>query len=79
MGARQFHVRIETEAAVRPLADDAFSPSYLRNATAYGHSPALRIDPGSDEQTRIVFENTNDFEELAVNPYGFADGVFVRE
>jgi nucleoside-diphosphate-sugar epimerase len=36
--------KIETEAAVRPLADDGFSPVYLRNATAYGHSPALRID-----------------------------------
>ncbi|MDX6548526.1 MAG: hypothetical protein QOG33_2076 [Gaiellales bacterium] len=36
--------KIETEAAVRPLADADFSPTYLRNATAYGHSPALRID-----------------------------------
>jgi nucleoside-diphosphate-sugar epimerase len=36
--------KIETEAAVRPLADADFSPVYLRNATAYGHSPALRID-----------------------------------
>jgi nucleoside-diphosphate-sugar epimerase len=29
---------------VRPLADADLSPVYLRNATAYGHSPALRID-----------------------------------
>jgi nucleoside-diphosphate-sugar epimerase len=36
--------KIETEAAVRPLADADFSPTFLRNATAYGHSPALRID-----------------------------------
>jgi nucleoside-diphosphate-sugar epimerase len=36
--------KIETEAAVRPMADRDFSPVYLRNATAYGHSPALRID-----------------------------------
>ena len=36
--------KIDTEAAVRPLADADFSPVYLRNATAYGHSPALRID-----------------------------------
>jgi len=36
--------KIETEAAVQPMADRDFSPVYLRNATAYGHSPALRID-----------------------------------
>lgn len=36
--------KIETEAAVSALADDQFSPAYLRNATAYGHSPMLRID-----------------------------------
>ncbi len=36
--------KIETEEAVSQLADDNFSPAYLRNATAYGHSPMLRID-----------------------------------
>jgi len=36
--------KIETEAAVRELADARFSPVFLRNATAYGHSPMLRID-----------------------------------
>lgn len=36
--------KIETEEAVSELADDSFSPAYLRNATAYGHSPMLRID-----------------------------------
>jgi nucleoside-diphosphate-sugar epimerase len=36
--------KIETEAAVSRLADDSFSPVFLRNATAYGHSPMLRID-----------------------------------
>ena len=36
--------KIETEAAVSELADDGFTPAYLRNSTAYGHSPNLRID-----------------------------------
>lgn len=36
--------KIETEQAVSRLADEGFTPAYLRNATAYGHSPMLRID-----------------------------------
>ena len=36
--------KIETEQAVSQLADYDFTPAYLRNATAYGNSPMLRID-----------------------------------
>ena len=36
--------KVETEQAVGELADDGFTPVFLRNGTAYGHSPALRID-----------------------------------
>jgi nucleoside-diphosphate-sugar epimerase len=36
--------KIETEQEVSKLADGSFTPVYLRNATAYGHSPNLRID-----------------------------------
>ena len=36
--------KIDTEKAVSELADENFSPAFLRNSTAYGHSPMLRID-----------------------------------
>ncbi len=36
--------KIDTEAEVAKLADENFAPAFLRNATAYGHSPMLRID-----------------------------------
>jgi nucleoside-diphosphate-sugar epimerase len=36
--------KIDTEEAVSKLADSTFSPAFLRNATAYGYSPMLRID-----------------------------------
>jgi len=36
--------KIDTELAVSKLADKTFSPAFLRNATAYGHSPMLRVD-----------------------------------
>jgi nucleoside-diphosphate-sugar epimerase len=38
------HSKIDSEKAIAPLADASFSPVFLRNATAYGHSPMLRID-----------------------------------
>ncbi len=36
--------KVLTERDVAPLADAHFSPVYLRNATAYGFSPRLRLD-----------------------------------
>lgn len=36
--------KIDCEKAISAMADDTFCPSFLRNATAYGHSPMLRID-----------------------------------
>jgi nucleoside-diphosphate-sugar epimerase len=36
--------KVEAEAAIRELANDDFSPTFLRNATAFGHSRMLRID-----------------------------------
>ncbi|HEY9878169.1 MAG TPA: SDR family oxidoreductase [Leptolyngbyaceae cyanobacterium] len=32
------------ERDVKPMADDGFSPTFMRNATAYGASPRMRFD-----------------------------------
>ena len=36
--------KVQVEAEVTKLADDRFSPTFMRNATAYGASPRLRLD-----------------------------------
>jgi len=36
--------KVQVESDVSKLADDSFSPVYMRNATAYGFSPRLRFD-----------------------------------
>lgn len=36
--------KVRAEEGLHELADDAFTPVYMRNATAYGVSPRLRLD-----------------------------------
>jgi nucleoside-diphosphate-sugar epimerase len=47
--------KVIAEAGLSGLADDDFSPTYLRNATAYGSSPRLRADIVVNNLTGVAF------------------------
>ena len=53
------HSKVNVEAAVTKLADDSFSPTFLRASTAYGLSPRLRFDIVVNNLTAWAFTTGN--------------------
>ena len=47
--------KVKVEAALQKLADDNFSPTYLRASTAYGLSPRIRFDLVANNLTAWAF------------------------
>jgi len=47
--------KVKVEAALQTMADDDFSPTYLRASTAYGLSPRIRFDLVANNLTAWAF------------------------
>lgn len=58
--------KIKTEKEVSVLSDESFCPIFLRNSTAYGNSPMLRIDLVVNNLLGCAFAKN----EIAINSNG---------
>ena len=52
------------------MASDNFSPTFLRNATAYGASPRMRFDIVLNNLAGLAWTTRRDQDDLATAPPG---------
>lgn len=61
--------KVAVELAVRPMATDSFSPTFLRPATAYGVSPRLRFDLVANNLTAWAYATSRVYLKSDGSPW----------
>jgi nucleoside-diphosphate-sugar epimerase len=61
--------KVDVELAVAPMADDSFSPTFLRASTAYGLSPRIRFDLVVNNLTAWAFTTSQVYLKSDGSPW----------
>jgi nucleoside-diphosphate-sugar epimerase len=63
------HSKVNVERAVAPMADESFSPTFLRASTAYGLSPRIRFDLVVNNLTAWAFTTSQVYLKSDGSPW----------